>query len=151
MADANAEQFVIMETEKGQIVMKMNPAVAPNHVAAFTKLAAEDFYRDIPFHRVIPGFVAQAGDPSLVGRPKVDFTLDAEFSNIPHVAGTLAAARTSDPNSASSQFYIVLDDAPHLNGQYTVFGEVVEGMDNVYAIGQGDTIVSTKLVDNWTK
>ncbi len=121
-------------TKFGTIVVRFFPDVAPNHVHNFIKLAEEGFYNGTTFHRVIPGFMIQGGDPAT--KPGANqnvhgpgYTLKEEFNSKPHLRGTLSMARTPDPNSAGSQFFICVAPAPFLNGQYTVFGEVVSGMD----------------------
>jgi cyclophilin family peptidyl-prolyl cis-trans isomerase len=134
---------VIMETDMGKIVLELFPDVAPNHVKNFLDLANKGFYDGLTFHRVISGFVIQGGDPNGDGTGGSGTTVKAEFSNLKHMPGTLAMARSSDPNSASSQFYICLAQLPSLDGKYTIFGQTVEGMDVVKKIGavktgQGD-------------
>ncbi|MFN3681722.1 MAG: peptidylprolyl isomerase [Nitrospira sp.] len=129
----------------GKIILKFFPEVAPNHVANFLRLAREGFYNGTTFHRVIPGFVIQGGDPqskqanrALHGTGGPGYTLKAEFNSKSHKRGIVSMARSSDPNSAGSQFFICVADAPFLDGQYTVFGEVVSGMDVV------DTVANVK-------
>ena len=136
----------------GEVVIKLRPDLAPGHVERITKLAGEGFYDNVLFHRVIPGFMAQTGDPTGTGRGGSDKPdLPAEFSNEPFVRGTLGMARTSDPNSANSQFFINYAETPHLNGQYTVWGQVIEGMDIIDLIKKGepvkdpDSIVSVRV------
>jgi len=129
-----------ISTAKGEIVFTFYPDVAPQHSAAFIKLARAGFYDGLKFHRYEPGFVIQGGDPSGNGTGGPGYNLDAEFSERPHVKGTVAMARAGNPNSAGSQFYIVLEDAPFLNRQYTVFGQVVEGQDVVEKIRAGDVM-----------
>lgn len=141
--------YIKMETIHGDVVMKLFPDVAPKTVAAFTDRVREGFYDGIFFHRVIPGFVAQGGDPSLVGRKRVNYTLPPEFqTRVKHKRGTLAMARTNDVNSASTQFYIAYTNIPHLDGQYTVFGEVETGMNVVDKITQGDKMLKVYMVNN---
>ena len=133
------ENTLYMDLEDGRVVIELRPDLAPKHVARIKQLAREGFYDGIVFHRVIPGFMAQTGDPTGTGRggsEKPD--LPAEFSNEPFVRGTVGMARTSDPNSANSQFFINFAETPHLNGQYTVWGEVVEGMEHLDRIAQGE-------------
>jgi peptidylprolyl isomerase len=133
------ENTLYLDLEEGRVVIELRPDLAPKHVARIKELAREGFYDGIVFHRVIPGFMAQTGDPTGTGRggsEKPD--LPAEFSNEPFVRGTLGMARTSDPNSANSQFFINYAETPHLNGQYTVWGQVVEGMDYVDQIAAGE-------------
>lgn len=127
-----------ISTDKGDIVFGFAPREAPQHCAAFIKLARAGFYDGLAFHRVEPGFVIQGGDPKGDGTGGPGYHLDAEFSALPHVTGTVAMARSSNPNSAGSQFYICLGAAPFLNRQYTVFGQVVSGQEVVDAIQVGD-------------
>ena len=138
-AEAKTAQARIT-TPKGEIVFSFYPDDAPQHAAAFIKLARAGFYDGLKFHRVEPGFVIQGGDPSGNGTGGPGYTLDAEFNELPHVKGTVAMARSSNPNSAGSQFYICLGDAPFLNRQYTVFGQVTQGQSVVDAIRPGDTM-----------
>ena len=144
--DAKALQARIM-TKYGDIVFKFYPSDAPTTVAAFIKLARAGFYDGLTFHRYEPGFVIQGGDPSGNGTGGPGYNLDAEFNERPHVKGTLAMARSSNPNSAGSQFYICLDDAPFLNRQYTVFGHVVEGQNVVDQIRAGDAMTKVTVED----
>jgi peptidylprolyl isomerase len=133
------ENMLYMDLANGRVVIELRPDLAPKHVARIKELAREGFYDGIIFHRVIPGFMAQTGDPTGTGRggsEKPD--LSAEFSNEPFVRGTLGMARTSDPNSANSQFFINFAPTPHLNGQYTVWGQVVEGMEYIDQIATGE-------------
>src|SRR5262245_2882135 len=133
------ENTLYMELEDGRVVIQLRPDLAPQHVARIKELVREGFYDGIIFHRVIPGFMAQTGDPTGTGRGGSDKPdLPAEFSNEPFVRGTLGMARTSDPNSANSQFFIDFAPAPHLNGQYTVWGQVVEGMEFVDQLAPGE-------------
>ena len=121
------------------VVIKLRPDLAPGHVARITELAGEGFYDGVVFHRVIPGFMAQGGDPTGTGTSgSMKPNLKAEFSKETHARGVCSMARTSDPNSANSQFFICLDDASFLDGQYTVWGEVIEGMDHVDALPKGE-------------
>ena len=125
--------------EGGDVVIKLRPDLAPGHVERITELANEGFYDGVVFHRVIPGFMAQGGDPSgtgMGGSDKPD--LKAEFNDAPHVRGTCSMARTQVPDSANSQFFICFDDAGFLDGQYTVWGEVESGMEHVDALPQGE-------------
>jgi peptidylprolyl isomerase len=133
------ENMLYMDLEAGRVVIELRPDLAPKHVARIKELTREGFYDGIVFHRVIPGFMAQSGDPTGTGRGGSDKpNLPAEFSDEPFVRGTLGMARTSDPNSANSQFFINFGPTPHLNGQYTVWGRVVEGMEFVDQIAQGE-------------
>ena len=129
-------QIAVIETNFGNIVIQLYPDVAPGHVENFVKLAQDGFYDGTAFHRVIPDFMIQGGDPnskdedrSNDGQGGPGFTINAEFSDVPHKRGILSMARAQDPNSAGSQFFIVVKDSNFLDGQYTVFGEVIEGMD----------------------
>lgn len=131
-----AETRAVIETKFGNIELRFFPDVAPNHVNSFIELAKKGFYDGTTFHRVIPGFMIQGGDPNSkdpdrsrhgIGGP--GYTIKAEFNEKPHKRGTLSMARSADPNSAGSQFFICVADAPFLNRQYTVFGEVVSGME----------------------
>jgi cyclophilin family peptidyl-prolyl cis-trans isomerase len=131
-----AETTAVIETKFGNIELRFFPDVAPNHVYSFIELAKKGFYDRTTFHRVIPGFMIQGGDPNSkdpastrVGMGGPGYTLKAEFNNRPHKRGTLSMARAADSNSAGSQFFICVADAPFLDRQYTVFGEVVSGMD----------------------
>ena len=139
---AEGEQIVVITTNHGRIVAKFFADIAPGHVKNFTDLAASGFYDGVRFHRVIPGFMIQGGDPNSRDMPREyhgsggpDHRIAAEFSNVPHTRGILSMARTSDPNSAGSQFFVMHNAYPSLDGQYSVFGQVIEGMDVV------DTIV----------
>jgi len=131
-------------TKFGTITVKFFPDLAPMHVKNFITLAEAGFYNGTPFHRVIPGFMIQGGDPSGSGAGGPGYTIPAEFTRAKkHTAGILSMARTSNPNSAGSQFFVMVADSPHLDGQYSIFGEVVEGMDVVNKIvstprGPGD-------------
>jgi len=129
-----------METKHGDILIELYADTAPNTVANFKALAGSGYYDGLTFHRVIAGFMAQGGDPDGTGMGGPGYKVKAEFNARKHVRGTLAMARSSDPDSAGSQFYICYGDTPHLDGQYTVFGQVIEGMDAVDAIKQGDTM-----------
>ncbi|MBS0477008.1 MAG: peptidylprolyl isomerase [Proteobacteria bacterium] len=125
--------------EGGDVKIKLRPDLAPGHVARIKELVGEGFYDGIKFHRVIPGFMAQGGCPQgtgMGGSSKPD--LQAEFNNEPHVRGAVSMARTSAPHSANSQFFIVFDDATFLDRQYTVWGNVVEGMDHVDNLPKGE-------------
>lgn len=143
--------MLYLELESGRVVIQLMPDVAPKHVERVKELARQKFYDGIVFHRVIPGFMAQSGDPTGTGTGGTGQKLPAEFSKTPFERGTIGAARTADPNSADSQFFICFADAPHLNGQYTVWGKVIEGMDLVDKIAAGeppaspDKIVSLRV------
>jgi peptidyl-prolyl cis-trans isomerase B (cyclophilin B) len=129
---------LVMELKSGPVKIKLRPDLAPNHVARIKELAEQGFYDGVVFHRVIPDFMAQTGDPTGTGSGGSDLPdLKAEFSNEKHKRGTISMARTSNPNSANSQFFICFADAPWLDKQYSVWGEVIEGMDHVDAIKKG--------------
>jgi peptidyl-prolyl cis-trans isomerase B (cyclophilin B) len=128
----------VIQTKLGDITLNFFPEVAPNHVNNFIELAGKGFYNGTTFHRVIPGFMIQGGDPHSKDQDKTrhgtggpGYSLKAEFNNKPHKAGTISMARSAHPDSAGSQFFICVADAPHLDGQYSVFGEVIAGMDTV--------------------
>jgi peptidylprolyl isomerase len=167
MADANAqsvpegvdpENALLLELKDGPVIVELLPDVAPQHVERIKTLARQGFYDGLKFHRVIEGFMAQTGDPTGTGTGGSELPdLPAEFSAVPFEEGTLGMARTQDPNSANSQFFIVFERASHLDRQYTVFGKVVDGMEHVHAIKKGDrsrnglvsdpdTIVSMKVL-----
>ena len=132
------ENTLIMETTKGKVVIALRPDLAPKHVERIKKLAREGFYDGIVFHRVIDGFMAQTGDPTGTGSGGSDLPdLKAEFSKESHKRGTVSAARSASPNSANSQFFICFDEAPWLDKQYSVWGEVVGGMEHVDAVKKG--------------
>ena len=134
-----ADEFLNFALSTGDVKIKLRPDLAPGHVARIKELVGEGFYDGVKFHRVISGFMAQGGCPQgtgMGGSDKPD--LQAEFNPEPHVRGTCSMARTSAPNSANSQFFICLDNASFLDRQYTVWGQVVEGMDNVDALPKGE-------------
>ena len=132
-------------TGRGDIVFTFFPDDAPAHVAAFIKLAEAGFYDGLKFHRVEPGFVVQGGDPKGDGTGGPGYNLRAEFNARPHVRGTVAMARASQPDSAGSQFYICLDDARFLDRQYTVFGQMIDGFDALDAIKRGDAMTRVRI------
>lgn len=132
------ENTLYMDLDYGRVVIELLPDVAPNHVKRIKELTREGFYNGLKFHRVIDGFMAQTGDPLGNGTGGSGTKLKAEFNSTPHVRGTVSMARAQDPNSADSQFFICFDDANFLDGQYTVFGKVVEGMEYVDMIKKGD-------------
>ena len=137
LAEKGKAARAIVKTKFGEMELVFFPELAPKHVESFLTLARKGFYDGTIFHRVIPGFMIQGGDPNTKDPTKQQsygsggpgYTLPAEFNRIPHERGIVSAARASDPNSAGSQFFIMVDKAPHLDGKYTVFGEVVKGMD----------------------
>ncbi|MGB3875626.1 MAG: peptidylprolyl isomerase [Shinella zoogloeoides] len=158
------ENTIIMETTKGKVVIQLLPDLAPGHVARVKELAREGAYDGVVFHRVIEDFMAQTGDVKFGKQGGADFNparagmggsekpdLKAEFSNMSHVRGTCSMARSQMPNSANSQFFICFTDAPWLNKQYSVWGQVIEGMENIDKIKRGepvrdpDSIVSMKV------
>ena len=136
--ERDLENTLYIELDAGRVVIELRPDLAPKHVARIKELAREGFYDGLVFHRVIEGFMAQTGDPTGTGTSGSGQKLQAEFSAEPHVRGTVSMARSQDPNSADSQFFIVFDTAPWLNGQYTVWGSVTQGMDLVDAIRKGN-------------
>ena len=138
MAD-ELNTLVLNLSSGGDVVIKLRPDLAPGHVARIRELVEEGFYDGVVFHRVIPGFMAQGGDPTGTGTSGSNLpNLKAEFSREPHVRGTASMARTSDPDSANSQFFICFDDARFLDGQYTVWGQVESGMEHVDALPKGE-------------
>lgn len=148
----NPENILMMETTKGPVVIRMMPDVAPNHVERIKTLTSQGFYDGVVFHRVIDGFMAQTGDPTGTGTGGSDLPdLNAEFNSTNFGRGVVGMARTNDPNSANSQFFICFDDCSFLNNQYTVWGEVIEGMENVDELNRGeppaqpDKVTSMKL------
>ena len=135
------ENLLYLDLKNGRVAIQLRPDLAPKHVERITTLAREGFYDGIVFHRVIDGFMAQTGDPTgtgMGGSDKPD--LQAEFSNMNHIRGTCSMARSQNPNSANSQFFICFDEAPWLNKQYSVWGQVVEGMDVVDQIKRGEPV-----------
>jgi len=152
------ENMLYLELKDGRVVIETLPDLAPNHVARIKELVRQEFYDGIVFHRVIDGFMAQTGDPTGTGTSGSGQKMAAEFSAEPHVRGVLSMARSSDPNSADSQFFIVLADSAWLDGQYTVWGRVVEGMelvDNIKkghprtgAVDEPDKIVSFRVAED---
>jgi peptidylprolyl isomerase len=143
-AGLDPQNTILIDTAYGRIVMRLRNDIAPKHAERIKTLARDKFYDNVPFHRVIPGFMAQTGDGQRgngTGGSRYP-NLQAEFSNVPFKRGVVGMARTSDPNSANSQFFIMFADAPHLNGQYTVIGEVVSGMEAVDKIRKGEPVVN---------
>ena len=132
------ENTLVLELENGKVEIKLFPDVAPNHVKRIKQLVRSGFYDGVLFHRVIAGFMAQTGDPTGTGMGGSGKKIDAEFSDISHKRGIVSMARTADPNSADSQFFICLADSLFLDGKYTVFGKVTKGIDLVDKIKKGD-------------
>ncbi len=138
---ADLENTIYLDLEAGRVVIELRPDVAPGHVGRIKELAREGFYDGTPFHRVIEGFMAQGGDPTGTGtggssKPN----LKAEFSEEKHLRGTASMARAMDPDSANSQFFICFEEAPFLNRQYTVWGQVTEGMEHIDALPRGEPV-----------
>ena len=152
-AKVEGEDKLILETTKGPVTIALRPDLAPTHVARIKELVGEGFYDGVAFHRVIDGFMAQTGCPQGTGTGGSGQKLKAEFSKEKHVRGTVSMARSQSPDSGDSQFFICFEESPWLNGQYTVWGMVVDGMENVDKIKRGepvsdpDRIVSAKLAD----
>ena len=152
-SDNGAGQTLLLETSQGQVEIKMLPELAPKHVARITELASNGFYDGIIFHRVIPGFMAQTGDPDGTGMGGSGQKLEAEFTDYEYRDGTVGMARSMNPNSGDSQFFICFEGCGHLTGQYTVWGQVKRGMDTVRKIAIGepptdpDKIVSASVID----
>ena len=137
----DAENTLIMELDGGPVTIKLRPDLAPKHVARIKELAREGFYNNVPFHRVIEGFMAQTGDGQFGnGTGGSGKKLKAEFNKEPHVRGTTSMARAASPDSGDSQFFICFDDASFLNNQYTVWGKVTSGMENVDKIKRGEPV-----------
>jgi len=148
---SNTDNTLVLETTQGRVAIAMRPDLAPNHVARIRELVSDGFYDGLVFHRVIDGFMAQTGCPQGTGTGGSGRKLKAEFSKEKHVRGTVSMARAQNPDSADSQFFICFADSPWLNGQYTVWGQVTQGMENVDKIKRGepvsnpDRIISAKL------
>jgi len=141
-AQSDPQNTLVLETTKGPVVIRLRNDVAPGHATRIKQLARDGFYNNAPFHRVIPGFMAQTGDGDRGdGRGKSKYpNLKQEFSQVAFKRGIVGMARGGDPDSGNCQFFITFADAPHLNGQYTVIGEVVSGMDNVDKIKKGEPV-----------
>jgi peptidylprolyl isomerase len=136
---ADADRLTLTLSSGGDVVIKLRPDLAPGHVQRITELANSGFYDGVVFHRVIPGFMAQGGDPTGTGYHGSDLpNLKAEFSDAPHDRGAVSMARSQNPDSANSQFFIVTDDSHFLDGQYTVWGQVESGMEHVDALPVGE-------------
>ena len=143
------ENTLLMDTSKGMVVIECLPDLAPNHVKHIKELTREGFYDGVVFHRVIDGFMAQGGDPTGTGtggssKPN----LKAEFNKEPHVRGICSMARSASPDSANSQFFIVFDDAQFLDNQYTVWGRVIEGMENVDKFARGEPVPNPDQINS---
>ena len=147
------DNTLVLETTQGRVAIAMRPDLAPTHVARIKELVRQGFYDGVVFHRVIEGFMAQTGCPQGTGTGGSGKKLKAEFSPEKHVRGTVSMARAQSPDSGDSQFFICFADSPWLNGQYTVWGKVTAGMENVDKIKRGepvsnpDRIISAKLID----
>lgn len=147
------KELAYLELKDGRVTIELRPDLAPEHVARVKELIGQGFYNGLKFHRVIPGFMAQTGCPEGSGYGGTGHKIKAEFTDTPFARGTVGAARSMNPDSADSQFFITFDDTPHLNGQYTVWGQVIDGMDHVDKIAKGepprtpDEIVSFTLAN----
>ena len=144
---ADAENTLYIDVPAGRVVIEMRPDLAPKHVAQIKALARRGFYDGVPFHRVIDGFMAQTGDPTGTGTGGSGNKIPAEFSSEHHVRGTVSMARSSDPNSADSQFFICFAPSPFLDGKYTIWGKVVSGMEYVDQIKKGDQARNGSVTD----
>jgi peptidylprolyl isomerase len=138
----STDNTLVLDTTQGPVTIAMRPDLAPNHVARIKELVQQGFYNGIVFHRVIDGFMAQTGCPQGTGTGGSGKKLKAEFNKEKHVRGTVSMARAANPDSGDSQFFICFADAPFLNGQYTVWGQVTEGMENVDKIKRGEPVVN---------
>ena len=138
----SSDNTIVLETTKGNVTIAMRPDLAPNHVARIKELVQQGFYDGIVFHRVIDGFMAQTGCPQGTGTGGSGKKLKAEFNKEKHVRGTVSMARAANPDSGDSQFFICFADAPFLNGQYTVWGAVTDGMENVDKIKRGEPVIN---------
>ncbi|MGA7546144.1 MAG: peptidylprolyl isomerase [Methyloceanibacter sp.] len=151
---AKPEDTLLIETSQGPVVVEMRPDLAPKHVARIKELACQGFYDGVVFHRVIEGFMAQTGDPTGTGASGSGQKLRAEFNAEPHTRGAVSMARAQSPDSADSQFFICFNDARFLDKQYTVWGRVIEGMENVDKLKRGeppsapDKMISVKLASD---
>ena len=141
------ENTLVLDTTRGQVTIELRPDVAPNHVARIKELGRDGFYNGIVFHRVIEGFMAQTGCPKGNGTGGSGKKLNQEFNDAPHERGTVSMARTQDPNSGDSQFFICFDRHPFLDKQYTVWGQVTEGMDAVDQIKRGEPVVDPDRIE----
>lgn len=142
---AQENKTCILETEKGTLVFQMYPGIAPRTVARISELAESGFFDGIVFHRVVADFVVQAGDPTGTGEGGSGRTIPAEFSHLHYIRGSLGMARDDDINSNDSQFFICITDQPHLDGKYTLFGQVISGAEVLDKIRQGNKILSMRM------
>ncbi len=140
------ENTLYLDVKDGRVTIELFPDVAPKHVARIKELVGEGFYDGLSFHRVIPGFMAQGGDPKGNGTGGSGQNIPAEFSDKEHVRGTCSMARSAQPDSADSQFFICFDAAPHLNGQYSVWGQVVDGMEHIDNLKVGEGAADPDLI-----
>lgn len=148
---ADKENTLFMDLEAGRVTIELRPDLAPMHVARIKELTREGFYDGTPFHRVIEGFMAQGGDPSGTGTGGSDKpNLPPEFSDAPHTRGVASMARAMAPNSANSQFFICFDDATFLDGQYTVWGKVSDGMEHIDALPRGEPVPNPGRIQKMT-
>ena len=141
------ENTLVLETSRGEVTIAMRPDLAPRHVARIKELVRERFYDGTVFHRVIEGFMAQTGDPTGTGTGGSGKKLAAEFSREPHVRGTVSMARAQSPDSGDSQFFVMFGETPSLNGQYTVVGEVVSGMEAIDRVKKGSSANNGVVTD----
>jgi cyclophilin family peptidyl-prolyl cis-trans isomerase len=139
---SSTDNTLVLDTTQGPVTIAMRPDLAPNHVARIKELVRQGFYNGIVFHRVIDGFMAQTGCPQGTGTGGSGQKLKAEFNREKHVRGTVSMARAANPDSGDSQFFICFADAPFLNGQYTVWGQVTSGMENVDKIKRGEPVIN---------
>lgn len=144
---ADPENTLILTLKDGPVIIKMFPEKAPNHVTRIKELARQGFYDGVVFHRVIDGFMAQTGDPTGTGTGGSGKKIKAEFNDVKHKRGTVSMARAQSPDSADSQWFICLEAAPFLNGEYTAWGEVISGMEHVDAIKKGDEANNGQVTD----
>ena len=144
---SNTENTLILETSKGAVTIEMRPDLAPGHVSRIKELVREGFYDGIVFHRVIDGFMAQTGCPQGTGTGGSGKKLKAEFNKEPHVRGTTSMARAASPDSGDSQFFIMYDNTPSLNGQYTIVGEVLSGMEAIDELNKGPSSLNGRVTN----
>jgi len=141
------ENTLFLDLKDGRVVIELRPDLAPNHVARIKELVRQGYYDGLKFHRVIDGFMAQTGCPEGTGTGGSGQKLKAEFSRERHVRGTCSMARAASPDSADSQFFIMFDNSPHLDGKYSIWGQVVEGMDFVDGIKKGSSLANGAVKD----